>query len=342
MPIATPGNDYLIAIDKQTDEATVSSTADYSLPTYDGANLGPVYDEQRVEVTDASSVQGDIEKGPTSWSADFQAPAYGSVLGRFLQALWPTDTKQDDTPTSGLYTHTFSGLGATQPWIALYSEWPSAGAFEQTFGKGVATGITFSASPDETPLRVGFRALGQQVTVANYSATVAEDNTDGYFTLRHASASIEADFDTPNSNPSSAITNVINATVDVNRPATPIKTADGVSIAYIGAGKVVPSGTLTMAYSSWDAYRATYFGAVNGTAASTTVVKGALALNFRHTVNATWTFEIYVPAVQFAVDVPTPNTSGDFLQHSVRLNIQKPSSGSHVVPILVNNVSTAY
>lgn len=337
MPIATPNNNFLLAVAKQTDESTISSTATYSVPVY-SANVGPVYDDRRIEVTDASSIQGDFYKGQTYWTAETEFPAFGTSLGRFLQSMWPTDT----TTGAGPYTHTFSGLGGTQPWVALYTEWPGAGAFEQTFGKGTATSFGITANADGGPARVRFGAMGQTPSKTNYTVTTADALTGGYFTLQHASATIEADFDTPNVNPSGAITNVTQVSIDVARSATPVLTADGIGITYIGAGKVVPSGSLTMAYSSWDAYQASYFGSVSGTAVSSTVVTGALALNFKHTVQSGWSLEIYVPAVQFKVATPVPSPSGDVLTHEVTLNIQAPSSGSHVVPVLTNSTSAAY
>ena len=289
-------------------------------------------------MTDAASIQGDVAKGPTYWTAEAEFPAFGDSLGRFLQSMWVTDT----TTGAGPYTHTYSGLGGTQPWVALYSEWPSAGAFEQTFGKGQATGMTFSATADENPLRISYRATGQEPSVATYSVTTADDLSDGYFTLRSATANIEADFDTPNANPTVAITNVTAVSIDVDRPATPVLAADGVNVRYIGAGKVVPSGTMTMVWADWDAYRASYFGSVGGSTASATVVTGALDLNFKHTSQATWSFELYVPAVQFRVAPPTPDPAGGPLTLEVTLNIQTPTTGSHVQPILINSTSASY
>ena len=130
--------------------------------------------------------------------------------------------------------------------------------------------------------------------------------------------------------------------IDVDRPATPVLAADGVNVRYIGAGKVVPSGTMTMVWADWDAYRASYFGSVGGSTASATVVTGALDLNFKHTSQATWSFELYVPAVQFRVAPPTPDPAGGPLTLEVTLNIQTPTTGSHVQPILINSTSASY
>lgn len=337
MPLVTPNNNYLIGIHKQTNESTVGTVADYSVPVY-SATLGPTYEDRRVEVTDAQAIQADAYKGLTSWSADVEVPAFGRSLGVFLQTLWPTDTPTGTDPK----THTFSGLGAVQPWVAMYSEWPGAGAFEQTFGAGVATGITFSATAEGGPLRIGYTAIGKTPSVANYTVTTADTLADGYFTLQATGANVEADYDTPNVNPTTAITNVTSVELSVTRDATPVQTVDGVSVNYLSTGRVVPAGTMEVVYDSWDMYRASYFGAVAGSAVSPTIVKGALDLNFKHSTDAAVTFELYVPSVQFKVDPPTPSPSGDALSQSVTLNVMKPTTGDHVQPILVNHVTTTY
>lgn len=337
MPVVTPANNYLLGIHKQTNESTVGTVADYTLPVY-SADVGPRYDLRRVEVTDAASIEGDPYKAPSYWTATTEFPAFAASLGVFLQSLWPTDT----TTGAGPYTHTFSALGGTQSWIALYTDWPGAGPEEFTFGKGLGTGITFTATADGGPLRVGYTAMGQTHVDENHTVSNDDDLTDGYFSLQLASTTIELDFDTPNSNPSGAVTNIRDVSISVTRNATPEPTADATTVSNIGLGKVSTGGTMTMLYSSWDAYQASYFGAVGGTSLSNTIVYGALDLNFKHSVQATWTFELYVPKVQFLVAPPQPDPSGSALVQNVTLNMAAPSSGSRVQPILVNAVSASY
>lgn len=337
MPIVPPNNNFLLAIAKQTNEATTSATATYSVPVF-SANVTPTYDERRVDVTDATSIQSDTYKGLSYWTAEAEFPAYSRSLGTFLQSLWPTDTKTG----AGPFTHTFSGLGGTQSWIALYTEWPGASAFEQTFGKGQATGIGFTANQDGGPLRVRYTAIGETPTVASYSVTTADDQTQGYFTLQSATATIKTDYDTPNVTPTVSATNVQSVTVNVDRSATPVLTADGTSVSNLGAGKVECTGTATFIWTDWDMYRITFYGSTAGTTISPLTVTGALKLNFTHTTDATATFSLYCPAVQFKATAPAPSPSGDPLTFDVALNILKPSSGDHVQPVLVNGLTAVY
>lgn len=338
MPVVAANNNFLLAIAKQTNEATTSATATYSVPVFGGVGATPTYEEGRVEVTDAASIQGDSYKKPTSWMAETRFPAFSRSLGTFLQSMWPTDTKTG----AGPFTHTFSGLGGTQSWMAVYREWPGAGAFEETFGKGLATGIGFTATQDGGPLEVRWTAIGQTPSVTAYSVTTADDLTQGYFTLQSATATIKTDLDSPNVTPTVSATNVQAVTINVDRQAQMVPTADAVTLTNVSVGKVVPSGSATFIWNDWDAYRATFYGAVGGTAASAVTVNGALKLNFTHTTDATATFSLYVPAVQFKATSPEPSPAGDPITFEVALNIQKPSSGDHVQPVLVNGLTAAY
>jgi hypothetical protein len=338
VPIATASNAYSVGIDKQTNESTVSATADYAIAATEVPDLNPVEALNRIEVLDGTSIQGDPYKGPQSWAGSFTAPAYGDSLGRLLQALWPTDT----TTGAGPYTHTYSGLGGTQSWIALYSEWTNASAFEQTFGKGQCSGITFSATNDGSPLTVGFSAVGQETTVATWTATATDNLDDGYFRLVETGGKIELDVDTPNVNPSTQPEKIQNFTLSVNRDITPEPVVDAFQVSTLGQGKVTFSGSMDWLWTSWDAYRATYFGAVAGTAASPTLVKGALELTCKHSSQGTWEFRIYIPSVSFRVGSVAPNADGSPLRLPVTMEIAKPTTGDHVQPILINSTSTSY
>ena len=342
MPLVAASNSYIEGIAKQASEGVVPATATYSFPVFSTRPTGPVWEPRRVEVTNSSSIEGDPTKGPVSWEANSVVLGSDSMLGALLVGMWPTDTPSGTAPSR---LHTFTGLGSTPPWIALYSMYVNAN-YEQTFGKGLLTSLTFTAGPDQDPLQVGFTAIGQETTGATTSAfpaTTVTDLVDGFFTLHSATASIQADLDTPNVNPAGNITNVRDVSINVTRAGTPEATATGVNVTNLGLGKVTRGGTMNLLFDTFDAYRGSYFGTVAGTALSATILYGALELNFVHTVSATSLFSLYIPKVGFrAPTPPSVNPSGDAMIQPVELLIAQPSSGDSVQPTLTNNVTAAY
>jgi hypothetical protein len=336
MPVAPAANAYILGIHKQTDEATVGSVADYTLPVY-SATGGPQAEMRRIEVTDSTSIEGDPYKGPTSWQKTLEVPALGASTGRFLQAMWPTDTKTSSGPS----IHTFSGLGGTQSWYSLYETF-TAGTLTNTFGKGLCTSLGYTATQDGGPLRLQAGFVGEVPSITAYTVTTADVLANGYFTLQQASTSILIDLDTANAAPTLETEAMESITITVDRNVTPQPIADSVAVANLGQGKLTTGVQMTWLYQSWDAYHASYFGSVAGTAASSTIVKGALQLLFQHTVQATWNLTIYIPSIVFIVDPPVPDAGGAPLKLTVNGFATKPTSGDHIQPTLLNGVTTAY
>jgi hypothetical protein len=345
MPVVTPANAYLVGLAKQINEATVPATAAYSLPVF-SSDLAPRFDLRRIEVTDAASIEGDPYKSPSWWQADaIEFPAFDDSLGTVLVGMWPTDTATGVAPTRN---HAFSGLGGVQPWMAFYSHWTDAGInYEQTFGKGLITGLTFSGSAEGGPLRISVAALGQEVTgatTAAFPATVADLLSAGWFGLQLTNAKIELDIDTPNVNPSVSVTNVRSYSLNVSRNASPEPTATGMTVTNLSQGKLANTGTLEVLWDAvaLDTYRASFFGSAAGTSFSSTIVRGALELTFRHSVSADSQFILYIPAVMFQAAAAVPNPDGSALAQTITLAVFKPMSGDHVQPTLINNVTAAY
>ncbi len=336
MPVVPAANGYVVGIHKQADEATVGTVADYTVPVF-SATGGPIAEHRRIEVTDSATIEGDTYKGPTSWAKTIEIPALGASLGAFLQAYWPTDTKTSSGPS----IHTFSGMGGTQSWIAMYETF-TAGTLTNTFAKGLASSFGFSATADGGPARIQFSAVGQTPSITAYTVTTADTLTNGYFTLQAASAAVNIDVDTANSAPGSSTEKIQSITLTSDRGATPLPIVDSTTVSNIGQGKVQNSLQMTVLYSSWDAYHASYFGSVAGTAASATRVDGALLITCKHTVQATWELSFYVPAVTFFVEPPQPDAGGAPLTLNVSGFIQKAGSGDHIQPVLKNSVTTAY
>lgn len=336
--LVVAANSHLVGIAKQTNGTTPATNATYSVPVY-ASELDGRFEYGRVEVTDAASVQGDPFKQPSYWQGSgIEFPAFAAPFGAFLQSLWPTDT----ITGAGPYTHTFSGLGATQSWYSLFHEWPAAGAVERRFSGGLANSITFAGDASGGPLRVTYGAMGTTYENLSYTPGTTALLSDGWFQLQLSGATIELDYDTPNANPASAATWIRSYEITVTRELTVEPTADAATVSNLGQGRAMATGTLEMLYNSWDAYNATHFGAVAGTSQSATIVYGALDFNYKHTVNAGWTFELYIPKVVFRMEPVVPNPDGSALTQTITLEVANPSSGSLVQPILVNAVTPAY
>jgi hypothetical protein len=329
--IVTPANNWTVGIAKQSNEATIPTIAAYQLPVFSGRPQ-PVQAITRVEVTDAASVVGDpYKQSGEHWESDIVFPAFDDSLGIFLVSMWPTDTATGTAPSK---IHTYSGLGGTQPWMAEYSDAPS---LVETFEAGICSSIGFSVDETGGPLKVNHKMVGKRPTVAAHTITTSNALTAGFFTATGATLKFEEDNATP-----ATQTNIQKATVTVDRTVTPLSTADGVSVAFLGQGKVDPSFTMTLLFATHDAYRATFYGAAAGSTPSVTIVKGSVELNFVHTVSATSLFKLSIPSAVMAASPPQPDPSGGPLTVEIAGYATKPGSGDHVVPVLTNNVTPAY
>jgi len=331
MPVVLSASNWEVGIAKQTNETTIPTVAAYAGPIFGGTPL-PVRSTDTIEVTDAASIQGDAYNKPDEhWEADVTMPAWADALGAYLVGLWPTDTATGTTPK----THTFSGLGNQGPWVAMYSN--SLGNLQETFEAGLLSRIGFSFDENGGPLRIQVGAVGKKPTVAAYTKTVTNSLANGYFTAVGATLKYEEDSATP-----VAKTNIQSASVNVERGVTAVATADATSVTNLALGRVTPGISLSLLWTDWDAYRATFYGAVGGSTPSTTIVSGSVELNFVHTVDATWTFKLTIPKVALLAEKPSPDPGGNPAIVTINGAILKPASGDHVQPVLVNGVTTTY
>lgn len=343
--IVTNANAYEFAIGKQANGTTALGTAAYALPVYD-ADVRPITELAEIVVTDASSIQGDPYLKPMSWEANVTVPMLGASLGTFLGSVWGTDTLGTVTPGT-TYSHTFSGLGGTQPFIGVFDDFSNAdgstpGTAKMSYANGVASEITFSADQEGGPAKLGWKGVGSTPAVASYSVTTTDALSNGYFGFQISGATVEIDNDTPNVNPASSVTNVESFSITVARNVTPAPTVDSITVGNLAQGKVTLSGSMSFYFNTWQEWKASYFGSVTGTTASTSIVYGALDLTLKHSVNSAWSFELYAPKVAFHIPNRQPDASGGALKLPVTLNFADPTSGDHLQPILTNGVSTAY
>jgi hypothetical protein len=331
VPIVQSAANWQIGLAKQTTESTVGTIATYEFPVFGGR---PEPDQQtaRVQVTDNASIIGDpYKQSGISWKSNVQHPALADLLGLELVSMWPTDTKTGAGPT---YTHTYSGLGATQAWFAQYSTAPG---LAETYEAGVCSGIGFSVTEEGGPMRVTYEMIGKKPTVAAHTITTSPGLVDGYFTATGAVLKGEEDNATP-----ATMTNIQKADVTVQRGIQPLATADGVSVNYLSQGQVTPGFTMTVLYTNWDAYRATFYGSTAGTVPSSTQVTGSVELNYVHTAQAGWSFKVVIPKAQWVAVPPQPDAGGGPLTFQINGEVFKPASGDHIQPVLINAVSTAY
>jgi hypothetical protein len=332
MPIAPSAGAYEVGIAKQVDETTIPTIARYSLPVFSGRPR-PVQSTQRVEVTDAASIVGDEYKLPDiHWEADTTFPAFAAPLGVFLQSLWPTDT----ITGAGPFTHTFSGLGATGPWVAMFDDFTNA-TKEAIYEAGQCAGMTFTVTEAGGPLQVGYRAVGKRPTDAAYTVTTPATLADGYF--QAVGAVFQFDEDT-----GTAIThnNIQQATVTVDKPITPLATANGTAVTNLGITRLTPSMTLSLYWEDWASYKNTFFGTISGTTPLSTFQSGQVILNYVHTLQPTWSFKLTMDKVWMRITPPDPDPAGNPLILAVEGSILKPTSGDHVKPVLINAVTPAY
>jgi hypothetical protein len=331
MPVVPAANNWTVGIFKQTNEATPGTVCTYDFPVFSGRPQ-PVQTIDRVSVTDAVSIVGDPYKhADEHWEADIVLPAFDDVLGTLLISLWPLDSKTG----AGPYTHAFSTLGSTTPFMMMGSN--SFGALQEIYAKGQCAGISFSGDGNGGPIQVGYKLVGESSSVAAYTTTTPKSLAAGYYTFTGATLKFEEDNATP-----VAHTNIQSATIEVLRPVTAVPTADAVSVSNLGLSKIDPHFSFTLLYTDFDAYRATFYGAAAGTTMSSTIVKGSVELNAVHTVTGTSTLKITIPSAVMAAEPPQPDASAPPATVTINGYATKPGSGDHVVPVLVNSVSTTY
>jgi hypothetical protein len=333
-------NDWNVAIARQTNESTISTTPAVSFPVFSGRPQ-PVQEVDRVNVTDASAIQGDPYKKPNEhWEADLVVPGNDRVVGEFVNTLYVTDTFTVDTPTAGVGRHVMSGLGSgSTAWFAMYSQQSFAGSLKETFEAGQGAGVSFSATEDGGPARLGFKFVGKRPTAATTinAATSATDLTNGYYTATGGTLQYEADNSTPVTE-----TNIRNFTLNIDRAVTPEPTADSVSVSLLSLGKVEPALQMELLWTKWDEYRASYYGAVAGTAPSSTLVAGSWKVTLPHSSNANLSLVLTVDKVVLVADPPQPNPDGGPLIVPINGYIMKPASGDHVKVTVFNLKNTTY
>lgn len=333
MGLTTPSNNFLWGLSKQTNESTVATTEQYAMPVYSGRSM-PVQTSARVEVTDASGKVADpYKQGDEHWEADVVVPAFGAPLPKILFGLWPTDTITGANP----YTHTLSTEAATPSWFTTYNTDLLGGAVEETFEAGIMSEFSLSGDNTGGPARVGVKYVGKRPTIATYTnATAQVVNTDGYYTMSGAVLQYEVDNATPVTE-----TNIQSISLVCTRPVTPVATADSVSVNYLALGRYEANVTMTLLMDDHEAYRATFYGAVGGSTPSANIVSGSVKINLVHSITGTHSASFTMDKVWLQAVPPEPNPDASPLTVTINGMVQKPASGDHVKPVVINGINAA-
>jgi hypothetical protein len=245
--------------------------------------------------------------------------------------LWTTDT----ITGAGPYTHTLSNLGATPPWFTTYNTDLLGGSVEETFEAGIMSEFSISGDGTGGPARVGAKYVGKRPTIASYTnATPQVISTDGYFTFSGAVLQYEVDSSTPVTE-----TNIQSLTLTVTRPVTAIATADSVSVGYLALGKVEANVSMTLLMDDHEAYRATFYGAVAGSTPSATIVAGSVKFNLVHSITGGHSASFTMDKVWLQAEPPQPDPAASPLTVTINGMVEKPASGDHVKPIVINAIN---
>jgi hypothetical protein len=332
MPFTTPSNQFIWGLSKQTNESTVATTEQYGMPVFSGRSI-PVQSATRVEVTDSTSIVGDpYKQGDEHWEADVVVPAFGAALPKILVGLWPVDTVSG----AGPWTHTLSTLGAAPPWFTTYNTDLLGGAVEETFEAGILSEFSISGDGTGGPARVGAKYVGKRPTIATYTnATPQVIATDGYYTFSGAVLQYEVDSSTPVTE-----TNIQSLSLVVSRPVTAIATADSVSVGYLALGKVEANVSMTLLMDDHEAYRSTFYGAVAGSTPSSTIVAGSVKFNLVHSITGGHSASFTMDKVWLQAEPPQPDPAAGPLTVTINGMVEKPASGDHVKPVVINQIVT--
>lgn len=316
---------------------------EYALPLLGTERPATTREFDRIAATDASGIQPDIYyKAGQRWQSTgaIPFPGFDDSLGRLLSFFWPTDTPSGTAPSR---SHPFTGLGAAPPWVTMWGlEFTnSTSPLYESFGKGHATSIEFVVDESGGPLLVNVEAIGELAAVVSSPSITTTDTFSASTYFRTVGAVLK--FDEDSATPATQ-TNIQKFKLKVSRPTAPVSTADGVAVGYLAPGLVGFDGSMQLVWATWDGFKSSYYGSASGSAMSAVRVDGSIEMNWVGvgTNSATSTFKLSIPKVTMIFDPPKPNPDASPLVLNVNLQVNKPASGDHVVPTLVNNVTAGY
>ncbi len=338
MPAAINSSVAEFAFAKNTGgaEGSIPANPTYAVPVFSGLPA-PTHNIQPIEVTDTTNVQPMVWKTDEHWEADVTLPGFPASLPALVKGILSSESI---TGAADPYTHTNTNSTAADPFYTFWSRRP--GPLYEKFADGLISELTLSFD-DENPVQVSINAMGKNPSVlgSTYTATTTEvlSPTSEFFTPVGATLKLDVAA-TP---ATTTVTNLRSGSITFRRDVELLGAVESITPGFVYVGKLEVMVALDAVWTNYDAYRATFYGATAGTAASATIVSGSIDFTFPSTNSATHTLQIQVPSVALMVnDAPQPDASGGPFTFSIDGMGLRPASGSIATVVTKNAVATTY
>lgn len=297
MTTASRANEGQIGIAIQSAEGSAAGTATYAHTLYSGLPR-PVRADNEMEVASTDQFVPGIFTSNQHWEGSPTFPLLPASAGAWLRAAFGTVS----TSGSGTLTHTFTPA-SSPPFVTLFGRHPGTAYRKFADGTIGELSIQFEAG---MPLRAQASAMGYTPSdlAGAWTATTTEAfDTDGpFFTYVGATMLLDDDA-TP---AATEVATIRSGTIVISRGLELIQT-DDLEPEHRSLGLFKVSLSLEMLFANYETFKATYFGAVNGTTSSAVNVEGAVDFTFQVGPTAqasTRTLQIEVPTVKLAVVDP--------------------------------------
>src|SRR5262245_2572832 len=317
MPDVLQGHRFQIAIAKQTAEGTAASTAEYAIP---GSALDLLPREERV---DYESLDGNAfnpgqykSRSDVSGSVDlFSMPA---SLGRLITSALGQDTV---TGGSDPFTHTMVSNNAPL-WNTIWINRPLAGGSSEwdKYTDCLIKSVDLQYTSGRL-LVAHLEVLGKKSTVKATAPTITTTEVLNAATPKHTWAAPTLKLDLNATPATTAITNLASFVLHFGYDDATFEQTDSLTPSYRDLGRWPVSLSADFIMQDWNAVYTTFYGALSpgaNTDVSITVLAGALDFTIgTDPVNTNRTLQIQVPAMEFAIEYPTPDPAGKGLRSSL-------------------------
>ena len=331
---ANTGNAGIYIQTSATD--TSGTTATFAHPLY-GGTIKPVENRPAMAHTVSDDLIPGYYKTGQWWEGDITFPALqkslpayvGSMLGAF-----------GVSGAGDPYTHTLT-QDTTPYYVTQFLEAP--GSVYRKFAAGKFTELGFSASASDPILKVNAKSIGYTPSDLASGFTISNDETTlaasgPFFTFLGSTLKFDDDA-TP---ASTTVTNIRGFNLRFLRGVT-LEQTNTLNPGTDNNGMFDIQGELDTIWSSYETFKATFYGTVSGTASSATIVYGAIIFLFQvgPATNANRTLTITCPNLMFMVnDPPASDPAGGPLNLPITFAAAKPSSGNIATVAQLGSISS--